>query len=300
VSGEVRQRSHIRIPARHGEEIDAWLYLPDGPGPHPVVVMAHGIGGVKAAGLAPFAEWFADGGFAALVFDYRHWGDSTGEPRQLLSIRRQLADYRTAIAWARLHDQLDSTRIFVWGTSFAGMHIVELAATEGLAGAIAQCPLVDGLAGVAKIPLSRGLRLTAHTLVDLFGSVAGRAPHYLQVSVPPGHFGLIATEDAMAGHARLNPSDGSWPNDITARSVLDVTMHRPVRRAHRAHCPLLMVVAERDTMAPTGPALRVAARAPRGELYRSRGGHYDVYAGGLDHQNVLRVELEFLRRHARV
>jgi uncharacterized protein len=104
----------------------------------------------------------------------------------------------------------------------------------------------------------------------------------------------------MAGHARLNPSDGSWPNDITARSVLDVTMHRPVRRAHRAHCPLLMVVAEHDTMAPTGPAFRVAARAPRGELYRSRGGHYDVYAGGLDHENVLRVELDFLRRHAGV
>ncbi|WP_235947983.1 hypothetical protein [Nocardia terrae] len=55
-----------------------------------------------------------------------------------------------------------------------------------------------------------------------------------------------------------------------------------------------MVVAESDTMAPTGPA----ARAPRGELYRSRGGHYDVYAGGLDHTDVLRVELEFLERHA--
>jgi hypothetical protein len=111
---------------------------------------------------------------------------------------------------------------------------------------------------------------------------------------------VIATEDAMAGYARLDPGDGSWSNDITARSVLDVTMHRPVRRAHRARCPLLMVVVEHDTMAPIGPALSVAARAPRGELYRSRGGHYDVYSGGLDHQNVIRVELEFLRRHAGV
>ena len=59
-----------------------------------------------------------------------------------------------------------------------------------------------------------------------------------------------------------------------------------------------MVVAEHDTMAPTRPALAVAAQAPRGELYRSRGGHYDVYAGGLDHENVLSVELSFLRRHA--
>jgi hypothetical protein len=53
-------------------------------------------------------------------------------------------------------------------------------------------------------------------------------------------------------------------------------------------------------MAPTRPALRVAARAPHGELYRSRGGHYDVYAGGLDHDNVVQVELEFLRRHSTV
>jgi hypothetical protein len=60
-----------------------------------------------------------------------------------------------------------------------------------------------------------------------------------------------------------------------------------------------MVVAEHDTMAPTAPATRAAARAPRGELYRSRGGHYDVYAGGLDHDTVLQIETDFLRRHAR-
>jgi pimeloyl-ACP methyl ester carboxylesterase len=301
MTSDLNQRNHVRIPAGRGDALDAWLYLPVGPGPHPVVVMAHGIGGVKAAGLAPFAERFADGGFAALVFDYRHWGDSTGQPRQLLSVRRQLEDYRTALAWARRNDALDATRIFVWGTSFAGMHIVELAASEaGLAGAIAQCPLVDGLAGVMKIPPSRGLRLGAHALADLIGSALGRKPHYLQVSVPPGEFGVIATDDAMTGHARLNPGDGSWPNDITARSMLDVTTHRPVRRGRRARCPLLMVVAEHDTMAPTRPALRVAAQAPRGELYRSRGGHYDVYAGGLDYDSVVQVELDFLRRHSTV
>jgi hypothetical protein len=98
--------------------------------------------------------------------------------------------------------------------------------------------------------------------------------------------------------ARLDPGDGSWSNEITARSLLDATVHRPVKHARNARCPLLMVVAEHDTMAPTGPALAVAAGAPLGELYRSRGGHYDVYAGGLDHENVLRVETSFLHRHS--
>ena len=137
MTGDLIPRTDIRIPVGHGDEIDAWVFLPDGPGPHPVVVMAHGIGGVKAAGLAPFAERFAAGGFAALVFDYRHWGRSSGQPRQLLSIRCQLEDYRTVLAWARAQEVFDTTRVFVWGTSFSGMHIVELAAGEaGLAGGI--------------------------------------------------------------------------------------------------------------------------------------------------------------------
>ena len=302
MNGSAVQRRELRIPAgtdEQDEQLDAWVYLPERPRPLPVVVMAHGIGGIKAAGLAPFAERFACGGFAAVVFDYRHWGASTGRPREFLSIRRQLEDYRTALGWTRAQDEFDAARIFVWGTSFAGMHIVELAASEpGLAGAIAQCPLVDGLAGLANIPPTRGLRLTAHAVADLAGSALGRGPRYLPISVPPGQLGVIATDDAMIGYGRLHPAEGSWPNEITARSLLDVTVDRPVRRARKARCPLLMVVAEHDTMAPTAPALAVATRAPRGELFRSRGGHYDVYAGGLDHENVLRVEVSFLRRHA--
>jgi hypothetical protein len=59
-----------------------------------------------------------------------------------------------------------------------------------------------------------------------------------------------------------------------------------------------MIVAETDTIAPIGPALRVADRAPKSQLYRSRGGHYGAYKGGEDHDNVVRVEVEFLHRHA--
>src|ERR1700761_2307821 len=139
--------------------------MPDRPGPVPVVVMAHGIGGIKAGGLEPFAQRFASSGFAAVALDYRHWGDSTGEPRQFLSVRRQLQDYRSALAWARTQEEFDAARMFVWGTSFAGMHIVALAASEpGLAGAIAQCPLVDGLAGLTNVPAARALRVAADAL----------------------------------------------------------------------------------------------------------------------------------------
>jgi hypothetical protein len=33
---------------------------------------------------------------------------------------------------------------------------------------------------------------------------------------------------------------------------------------------------------------------------RSAGGHYDVYEGGASFADVLRVELEFMRRHTKI
>ena len=82
----------------HGTTCRAWLYRPQGSGPQhsaarPCVVMAHGFGATRDASLAPYAERFAAAGLAVLLFDYRHFGASDGEPRQLVSVRRQLDDY---------------------------------------------------------------------------------------------------------------------------------------------------------------------------------------------------------------
>ena len=143
----VPPRTTIRIPTASGDELEAWLYLPEGDGPHPAVVMAHGIGGIKAGGLAPFAERFREEGFVAIAFDYRNFGGSSGKPREVLSVPRQRADYSTVIGWAVEQRYIDPRQIIAWGTSFAGMHIVELAVSDTrLAAAIAQSPLTDGLA----------------------------------------------------------------------------------------------------------------------------------------------------------
>ena len=73
-----------------------------------------------------------------------------------------------------------------------------------------------------------------------------------------------------------------------------------MRKAPEIRCPTLLIVAENDTIAPVGPALRVAERAPSAELFRSRGDHYGVYEGSEDFDRVIKVEVEFLHRHTRV
>jgi dienelactone hydrolase len=62
-------------------------------------------------------------------------------------VPRQLQDYRTVIDWTAAQPDIDPDRIVAWGTSFAGMHIIELAASDRrLAASIAQVPLADGTA----------------------------------------------------------------------------------------------------------------------------------------------------------
>ena len=52
------------------------------------VVLGHGFGGLKEGGPIRVAERYAAAGYAGLAFDYRHFGESGGEPRQLLRQRR--------------------------------------------------------------------------------------------------------------------------------------------------------------------------------------------------------------------
>src|SRR5882762_1041992 len=94
------KRTTVQIPTGSGDTIEAWVYLPEGRGPHPAIVMAHGIGAIKAGGLAPFAERFREEGFVAIALDYRTFGGSGGQPREVLSVPRQRADYSTVIGWA--------------------------------------------------------------------------------------------------------------------------------------------------------------------------------------------------------
>ncbi len=115
-----------------GEICRAWHFLPlnDAMAKYlrtPCVVMGHGFGGTRDAGLAPYARRFAAAGFHVIVFDYRHFGASDGEPRQLISIEKQLQDWAAAAAFAREIRGVDAARVALWGTSFSGGHVITAA-----------------------------------------------------------------------------------------------------------------------------------------------------------------------------
>ncbi|MEI2700913.1 MAG: alpha/beta fold hydrolase [Baekduia sp.] len=273
-------RRTVRFTSGSGD-CEAWLYEPPGrAAPGPAVVMAHGLGAVKEAGLAPYAERFAAAGYLVLVFDYRHFGGSSGEPRQLLSVRRELEDWRAAIAYTRALDGVDPDRVVAWGTSFGGGHVLSIAAEDRqLAGAIAQCPFTDGIASTLRVPPLAATRLTALALLDLAAASLGRPPRLVPTVGEPGDLAMMATPDAMPGYRALTAGIEGFDERVTARTVLDVLRYAPGRRAGRIACPLHVAICDEDSVAPAGRAAKQVARAPQAEVVHYPIGHFDIYVG---------------------
>lgn len=280
----------------------AWLYLPSSDVPpegHSCLVMAHGFGGTREAGLAPFAQQFAQAGFAALVFDYRHFGASDGQPRQLLSVRRQLQDWASALACARALPAVDPRRVVVWGTSFSGGHALVAGARDGhVAAIICQCPMMDGLAAsravVGYAGVAQLLRLIGHGLLDLACAVGGGA-HYVPNVGPPGSVAMMTSPDAEPGFRAMAPPDFDYR--VAARVGLTLWSYRPLLHARRVRCPVLLLLCDHDSVAPVAAAEKVArALGPKATVRRYPVGHFDVYGGEAFARSVS-DQIAFLRQH---
>jgi len=279
-----------------------WLYLPERaqPGkPVACIVMAHGFGAVKEARLDAFAERFAREGWAALVFDYRHFGSSEGEPRQLLDVEEQLSDWAAAIAFARAEPRIDPERVALWGSSFSGGHVMVAAARDGRVRAVSsQCPMADGLASSLSVVRTGGLlhalRMTGHGLYDLLRGAVGLSPHLVPIVGPPGGVGAMTTPDSEPGYRAISPP--GFVNAVAARIGVRIGAYRPVNYAGRIRCPILVQICEKDSVAPAEAAEEAARRAPRAEVVRYPLGHFDVYVGEPFERSVA-DQIAFFRKH---
>ena len=290
------QRREIEFTSQ-GTTCRAWCYSPTAP-EGTAIVMAHGLGGTRDAGLEPFAEGFAADGHTVLVFDYRHFGASDGEPRQLLSIRRQLQDWQAAVACARELDDVDPQRIGLWGTSFSGGHVIVTAANDPtIAAASAQGPMLDGLAAALNVVsyagVGRLLRVTGYAIADQLRGLLGLSPVTVPLVAAPGEFAAMSSHDSL-DYLRITPPD--WRNEMSARMMLYLATYRPIKKAKKLRQPILIQACMRDSVAPVSAAIQLASRAgPNVELKQYDIGHFDIYLGD-DRTRALTDQRDFFKR----
>ncbi len=284
-----------------GTSVHGWFFVPeDASAPRPCVVMAHGFGGTMGCNLEDYARRFREAGFAVLAFDYRYFGESGGEPRQLYWIPYQLADWKAAVAYARDLPEVAPDRVALWGSSASGGHVLVTAASDArIACVSAQCPSLDarddarGLRGqVGPVGL---LRLVMHAQRDMLRSRFGLSPHRIPIVGPPGSVAMLAAPGAYEGYSAIAPE--GFVNEVCARIVLRASAYRPIERAKEVRCPVLIQVCDRDALVSPRSAEQTAEiLGDRAELVRYPIGHFDIYRGA-PFETAVRDQIAFFEKH---
>ena len=288
-------REDVRYPSGQAE-CAAWLYRPAEVEHPPVVVLCHGLGGTRERRLDAYAERFAAAGMAALPFTYRNFGDSGGEPRQLLDIDSQLDDIAAALAYVRGRKDLDGSRIALWGSSFGGGHVMVAASRDGAVRAVvSQCPFTDGRASGGTLGLVSTLKLGALAIADQIAAALGRGPVYVRLSGERGEAALMTAPDVLAGYRRL-VAGAPFNNDVAARIALQILSYRSGQRLAQLGCPILLCICDHDTVAPAEAALTYARTAANAVIKRFPIGHFDIYFDA-SFERAVAEQLTFLRQH---
>lgn len=305
LTGEVdtrpsRVRKDVSFQVK-GTTLRAWLYLPENLSvPVPCIIMGHGFGGTKDEGLERYAIRFLDAGFAVLIFDYRHLGESDGEPRQLIWIPYQLEDWSAAIKYARGLKEIDPTKIALWGTSMSGGHVIVTAAKDNqIACVVAQCPGLDGHASAEMLLEGMGignvLRMIMHGQRDYFRSWFGLSPHKIPIVGKPGSIACLTTPDAYEGYRKL-VSD-KFINEVCARIIIRGDKYRPVKHAHNVRCPVLLQICDYDSIIPKSAAEETEKELGKhAEVKHYPIGHFDIYIGN-NFEKSVNDQLEFFKKH---
>jgi acetyl esterase/lipase len=156
-------------------EVSGDLYLPEGAGPHPVVVAVHG-GGWRRGSRKALAQWghyLAAYGIAMLATSYRLTTQGAVWPHNI-------GDVTAALEWLQTHGAgqgLDSGRVALLGAS-AGAHLAALAA---LTRDQVKTPPIRALVGVYGV-----YDLTTHWQADLIKNApAAEDPTIRMLGVTP-------------------------------------------------------------------------------------------------------------------
>jgi uncharacterized protein len=296
------ERKDVTFPSQ-GLKCAAWYYVPSGlkeGEKRPAIVMAHGFTAVKEMYLDGFAKKFAEAGMVVLVFDYRFFGASEGEPRAQLFYHEQLQDYCNAVTWASMQKEVDANRIGIWGTSYSGGHVMHLGAFDRrIKAVVAQVPMTgqweayygsqppDQLAGT--------FGWYAQNRADQY---AKGQVNYITVAAPEKEPSVVPLKEWYDAFMALSKNAPNWLNKVTIESLEVGMEYDPTAGIeHISPTPFLMIIASDDIITPTALEKKAFERAKEPKkLIVVPGRHFDAYDGP-KHEAFVTPAVEWFKQY---
>ena len=261
----------------NGLLLRGWLRLPSGDGPHSLVILGHGLGGLKEWTIPDVADALIDEGIAAMAFDYRNFGDSEGLPREEVDHCGRIEDWQSAISYGTTLSEIDRKRIGIWGTSLGGRDVLAVAAIDRrVRCVVSQVPLIKWTPSFGAWLAGCGTDLERYyneLADDRKQRALGKAPRYIPFSGP---------DDGESGDGEYQSTWGeaerrNYKGRVTLQSYQPTVLtDMTLLVGHIAPTPLRMIIAEGDVLVVGQREAFKAAAEPR-SLIELKGHHYSPY-----------------------
>ncbi len=249
-------------------------------------------------GLHPFADAFANMGCAVIMFDYRGFGKSEGEPRRLVYHVRHIEDYQAAIDFVKTMPNIDTTKIILSGTSYSGGHVLSVASRNtDIAGVIAHVPFVDGMATAFNLPLKNIIFGLWYGMRDIIHILSGKEPYTIPIVSTPDTFAAMNTPESYQGYMNLVPPEdrNEEENSCPARICVTLPMYRPTAHVKKITCPVCIIAAEHDSLILLKAVEKTAKKIKHVDFNTLPCGHFDPYIGEMFEKSIA-IQKKFLSK----
>ena len=267
------------------------------------IVLAHGLCGTMDCGLFSYAEAFAKAGFHALVFDYRGFGLSDGDKRQMVHVGMQIADWAAAIQHLMGHHNVDADRIGLWGVSFSGGHVIHLShKNPKLRAVVAQVPMIDPVLSMNVGNYERGEEATAalqKAVVKRFKERWLGKPADVLKAAPDGQDGIAVLG---AKEATIYPkiAGPSWRNELHPDSFLSgqFEQNNPSLLIDDLTKPILLQMAVKDRVVSNEAIKNFVRRCgPLVQFSEYDGNHFTLLQKNAKRSAAIAEAVDFYREH---
>ena len=122
------------------------LFMPkdfDANTPHPAIIVGHPMGAVKEQSSNLYAQKLAEQGFVTLAIDQSFWGESSGEPRNVVAPDIYAEAFSAAVDYLGTRPFVDRERIGVLGICGSGSFVISAAKIDPRMKAIATVSMYD-------------------------------------------------------------------------------------------------------------------------------------------------------------
>lgn len=304
----VRNHTVEHVTFQSGSDtLKGWLYKPTNPKADEVIIAAGSWTTVKEQMPMLYARRFAEQGFTTLIFDFRGYGESEGQPRHYESPQKKTDDFKSAISYVSRRPELRSAKITLLGVCASAGYAAQAAAED---------TKVDRLALIAPWLHTAEIARSSYTSrpgisPDGYEGLLKEGQDARKIYEQTGEVRVVASASTSDAHAAMYvPSPGiydyyfntnrgllpQWGNQFAVLSWTEWLTYNSHSSAPLIRVPTLIVHSENGAI-PDGAKAFIKAMTNQPQVHWISGSQLDFYDGEAKIREALSLVTTFVNSH---